>query len=326
MSKTLLFKSTFVLVFLFFFSPFSFSQSITTGNGRAEFGFGVGPMFFLGDLGGNTGRGTRFVKDLNYSTISPATSMFAQLYPAEWLGIRVALTHGKLEGADKLIKDHGGEERFRKDRNLQFQSNIVEAYLGLEISPTFFLEQSEGLTGKLRPYGIIGVGAFHFNPKGEYIAPDGSSHWVALQPLHLEGQGFEEYPNRKNYKLTQMEIPMGLGFKYFFKENFFMGMEIIYRKTFTDYIDDVSTSYIDPSLFAKYLTPEKAAMANQLYNRENFVPGNTQTRPNTVGEQRGDPKQTDAYFSTGLRMGWRLPDWGSLGGRATRQLQCPSFF
>jgi hypothetical protein len=325
MRTTLPVKGAFVLLLTFLFSASVQSQSITTGNGKAEFGFGVGPLFFLGDLGGNAGVGTRFLKDLNMPTVNLMKTAYVQVYPAEFLGVRLALNQGKLEGYDRLINDHGGGERFRKDRNLQFRSNVWEAYIGIEVSPTVFIEQYEGLKGKFRPYAIAGVGAFKFNPKGEYIAPDGTSMWVPLQPLRLEGQGMKEY-GKKEYSLTQIEIPLGVGFKYFLKDNFFVGMELLYRKTFTDYIDDVSTNYIDPTLFASYLTPEQAAMANQLYNRENLVPGGTQTRISGAGEQRGNPKQTDAFFATTLRMGWRLTDWNSSGGRSMRQMRCPSFF
>ncbi|MDB5196532.1 MAG: hypothetical protein JWP88_903 [Flaviaesturariibacter sp.] len=327
MTTTVHHRSTYVLcLFLLFSSLISSSQSLTTGNGKLEYGISFGPLFFLGDLGGNAGNGKRFIKDLNPSTVNIMKSAYAQVYPAEWLGVRLAINQGKLEGYDKLIVDHGGGERFRKDRNLQFKSNIWEAYVGIEVSPSVFIEKYDERKGKFRPYAIAGVGAFHFNPKGEYVAADGTSTWVELQPLKLEGQGMKEYPNKKEYKLTQLEVPVGVGFKYYLKENFFVGLELLYRKTFTDYIDDVSTNYIDPALFANYLTPAQAAMANQLYNRENFVPGNTQTRPSTVGEQRGNPKQNDAFFSNTLRMGWRLPDWSSGSGRAVRQLRCPSFF
>ncbi|MGZ3837585.1 MAG: hypothetical protein ACXVMS_08030 [Flavisolibacter sp.] len=304
----------------------SFSQSITTGNGRLELGLGIGPLFFLGDLGGNHGKGTRFVKDLNMSTINLAKGLYAAVYPTEWLGFRFAINQGKLEGYDSLIHDKGGDEYFRQKRNLQFQSPLWEVYGAVEIYPTVFMEQYDGLQGKLRPYGVLGFGAFKFNPKGKYYAPDGSASWVDLRPLRLEGQGMAEYPDRKEYKLTSWEIPIGAGFKYYVKDNFFVGMEVMHRKSFTDYVDDVSTTYIDNTLFARYLTPQQAAMANQLYFREGFTPGGSTSRVPTDGEQRGNPKQNDSFFSTILRLGWRLNDYNSPNGRAARQMRCPTFY
>ncbi|HVE61429.1 MAG TPA: hypothetical protein VNA26_06405 [Chitinophagaceae bacterium] len=316
---------TLVLITLFFFSLNSFSQSITTGNGKFEIGLGIGPMFFLGDLGGHQGVGKTFVKDVNIPLTKLSKGLFVNVMPAEWLGFRLAINQGKLEGYDSLIKDKGGAENFRKIRNLQFQSSLLEGYLGTEFYPTVFFEKYDGLQGKLRPYGIIGIGMMKFKPQGKYYEPAGNAKWVDLQPLRLEGQGFREYPDREEYKLTTMEIPMGFGAKYYVKENMYIGLEVLHRKTFTDYIDDVSTNYIDNNLFGQYLTPEQTAMANQLYYRENFVPGGSQTRP-SINEQRGDPTEMDSFFSTIFRLGWRLNASNSPNGRAARQLRCPSFY
>ena len=318
---------TLVLIFVLALSSLrSSSQSITTGNGRLELGLGIGPLFFLGDLGGNQGTGTRFIKDLNISTINLAKGVYAAVYPTEWLGFRFAINQGKLEGYDSLIKDKGGRELSRKKRNLQFQSPLWEVYGAIEIYPTVFIERYDGLQGKLRPYGIIGFGAFKFNPKGKYYAPNGTASWVDLKPLRLEGQGMAEYPDRKEYKLMSWEIPIGAGFKYYLKDNFFVGLEIMHRKSFTDYVDDVSTTYIDNSLFANYLTPQQAAMANQLYFRQGFTPTGGVSLIPRDGEQRGNSKQNDSFFSTIIRLGWRLNDYNSPNGRAARQMRCPTFY
>ena len=105
---------------------------------------------------------------------------------------------------------------------------------------------------KLRPYALIGVGIFHFNPKGSITDAAGNKTWHELRPLRLEGQGMTEYPESKPYKLTQMNIPIGAGIKYFASERINLSTELLYRKTFTDYIDDVSKNYIDPNNFNKY--------------------------------------------------------------------------
>jgi hypothetical protein len=315
---------TLVLIFcLSLFTAQSYSQSITTGNGKLEIGLGLGPLFFLGDLGGNSGIGkSTWLKDVQFPLTKLSKGIYATVYPTEWLGLRVAINQGRLEGYDSATKDKGGEEVYRKIRNLQFRSSLLEGYAALEISPTVFLEKYDGLLGKLRPYGVVGVGVFHFNPQGQYYAPDGTSKWVDLRPLHLEGQGFPEYPNRKVYSLTQLEIPMGVGFKFYIKENMFVGMEVLHRQTFTDYIDDVSTTYIDNSLFSKYLTPQQAAMANQLYYRQGFSPNNPNQTRTPTDAQRGDPTQNDAFFSTIIRIGWRLNSWNS----ELKQMRCPSFY
>lgn len=304
------------------------AQSFITGNGKFEAGLGFGPMFFLGDLGGNPGTGTTFIKDLNLPFTKLAKTAFVSVYPTEWIGFRMSLNHAAVEADDSKTNSVGGYEQDRKDRNLKFKSSVWEASVVTEVYPTaLFLETTEGLFGKIRPYGVIGVGAFRFNPKGEYYDAAGKSRWVELKPLRLEGQGMSEYPNRPEYSLVQMEIPMGAGVKLYLSENTYVGVEVLHRKTFTDYMDDVSTTYIDNSLFDKYLTPEQATFANQLHYRYNFDPSNPNpsTRPR-VGAQRGDPKDNDAFFSTIVKFGWRLKDKHTEEGRISRQMRCPSFF
>ena len=300
------------------------AQSLTTGNGKIEVGVGVGPMFFLGDLGGSYGIGKTFIKDVDLPLTKISKGIYANYYPAEWLGVRVAGNLGSLQGDDAQTPDKGGREKSRLKRNLKFESKLAEAYAALEIYPTVPFEKYGGLTHKIRPYVLAGAGIFHFNPKGEYINPDGSTKMVALQPLHLEGQGFPQYPDRKNYSLTQKELVMGGGIKYYLSETFYVGFEILHRKTFTDYIDDVSTNYIDPAYFDANLPADKAIMARQLYFRENIY--NPSVSRVTIDEQRGDPKQNDAFFSSILRIGWRLNGANSPSSRARRQLKCPSFY
>jgi hypothetical protein len=293
----------------------SFSQSVTIRN-KVEVGLGLGPLVFLGDLGGAVGIGRTFIKDIDYPLIKLSKGLFVGVAPREWIGFRLAVNTGVLEGDDKLAPNKGGDEVYRLERNLNFRTKLLEGYAAVEFYPSVFLEQYDDLKGKLRPYGIIGLGVYHFNPQTQ----DNSGNWVALQPLHTEGQGFPEYPDRKNYKLTQMELPMGFGFKYYLKENMFIGLEVLHRKLFTDYVDDVSTDYIDPIYFDKYLSPANAALARQLNYRGTY---SSVTRPSdVVGAQRGDPKQNDAYFSTILRLGWRLREMSG----AERQMRCPLYY
>ena len=315
MKRTVPIARAIVIILITLSSSFkSFSQSITIRN-KVEVGIGLGPLVFLGDLGGAVGIGRTFIKDIDYPLVKLSKGLFINVAPREWIGFRVAANTGVLEGDDKEAPNKGGDEVTRLQRNLNLPQDYGKRG-AVEFYPSVFLEQYEDLKGKLRPYGIVGFGVYHFNPKTQ----DNSGNWVALQPLHTEGQGFPEYPDRKEYKLTQMEIPMGFGFKYYLKENMFIGLEVLHRKLFTDYVDDVSTNYIDPIYFNQHLSPANAALARQLNYRGTYT---WATRPaDVVGEQRGDPKQNDAYFSTILRLGWRLREMSS----AERQLRCPLYY
>jgi hypothetical protein len=277
-------------------------------------------MVFLGDLGGHFGRGTTFLKDYNMSTTKLSVGLYASAHPSEFLAFRVALTIGSLDGNDALIKPKGGDETARFNRNLDFRSPLYEGYIAAEIYPTVLLEDDDpsDVQGRLRPYGLIGVGVFHFNPQGSYTDPNtGLTNWVDLRPLHTEGEGFPEYPNRKEYSLTQINIPMGVGVKYYFSQNVNLSFEIVHRKTFTDYIDDVSTTYIDPSLFFKYLSPSQAAIAANIYNKSPLR--NTPGSGYQVGDKRGDPTQKDAYFTAGFKLSIRINN----GNEWDNSTRCP---
>jgi hypothetical protein len=300
------------------------SQSITTGNGKIEVGIGVGPMIFLGDLGGSAGIGKTFIKDVDLPLTKVSKGIYLNIYPTEWLGFRLAGNLGYLQGDDAQAPDKGGAERFRRKRNLKFESKLSEAYAAIELYPTVFFEQYEGLAHKLRPYVVGGAGIFHFNPKGEYIEPGGAKRMVELKPLRLEGQGMAEYPDRKEYSLTQMELLLGGGLKYYLSDGMYVGFEILHRKTFTDYIDDVSTTYIDPALFNTYHTADQIPIARQMMFRENLY--NPAVNRVYTNEQRGDPTENDSFFSGILRFGWRLNGANTPNGRAKRQLKCPVYY
>lgn len=304
-------------VLLCLFACFSFqsrSQSITSSNGKFEIGLGFGPMFFVGDLGGSAGVGRTFIKDLDLPLTKISKGFYLNVFPAEFIGFRLAGNLGYLEGDDREAPSKGGAEMDRKERNLHFKTKISEVYAALELYPTIPFEQYEGLQGKLRPYLIGGVGLYHFNP----MTQDVDSKWVYTHSLRLEGQGFDEYPDSKPYKLTQINLLMGFGVKYFLSDHFYAGFEVLHRKLNTDYVDDVSHNYyVDPILFDKYLPPADAVTARRLYYRGTYsFPA---TRPYEEFAERGDPSQNDAYFASVLRFGWRF-------FTTDKRLKCPVFY
>lgn len=302
-----------------------YSQSLLLGGGKTKWEIGVnfGPSFFLGDLGGNSGKGTNSLKDLNLEFTKLMKGAFINMYPNSWLGVRLAADYTYLEGDDAIINTMGIDELWRKQRNLNFKTNIWSVYAGFEVYPLSFLLRNRDYEPRLRPYGLVGAGIFHFNPKGSLTDASGNTTWYKLQPLRTEGEGMAEYPNSKPYKLTQLYIPLGVGVKYFISERINIGTELLYRKTFTDYIDDVSKNYIDQSNFYKYLPATDAAIAAQLSDKTLPIiyPGMTRW---PSGTQRGDNKNGDTYFSIVAKIGIKL---GPVSGDETlRQTRCPSVY
>jgi hypothetical protein len=290
---------------------------------RYEIGLNVGPMNFLGDLGGTRGRGQTFLKDNNYQMYRMMKGITFNLIPNEVITFRVAVNVGTLEGADSIIQGKGGLEEARRARNQHFKSPLFEAFAATEIYPTALLEEDPtDVVHKLRPYGLIGVGVFKFNPQAQYTAPDGSTQWVDLRPLRTEGQGMEKYPQRKEYDLTQINIPYGIGVKYFISERFNLSLEIVNRKTFTDYVDDVSTTYISDQDFYDYFgAGQTADVARQVANMSTLLTGGLNRPGYAAGDKRGTATNNDAYYATTFKLGMRLGRDG--GSNYRNQTRCP---
>lgn len=299
-----------LLILVLLYSLYSFGQFSLRIN-TIETGINISPSNFLGDLGGNYGKGGPFLKDNNISNTKILAGAHITVYPNHLYGIRLAFTYGTIAGDDANINGRGGLEEARKARNQNFKSKIAEVFVAAEIYPTVLLEQDPtDVFHQIRPYFILGAGVFHFNPRGRDLA---TNEWVYLKPLHTEGQGFPEYPDRKEYKLTQFNIPMGIGIKYFLSEDVNLGIEMISRKTFTDYIDDVSTTYIDNNLFYSNLPLNTAVLAERMYDK-------TAGSQNRSGEsKRGSPANMDSYYSGGIKLSFRIGG----DGNTRNSMKCP---
>jgi opacity protein-like surface antigen len=267
-------------------------------NGSSELRLHVGGNAFFGDLGGKTGKGKPFLKDLNTETIRPFAGISYGYYITDWLNVNGGVNGTWVTGADSLIKNASTQRNsdWRYRRNLSFKSIIVEVSGNVELYPLQLLERFS--TASLRPYVGAGIGLFHFNPQAKL-----NGGWVDLNPLHLEGQGFSEYPGRKEYKLTQFYIPVTAGLRYRLNDNFTVSLSTVFRKTFTDYIDDVSNRYINPALFDKYLTGREAALARQLYFR-----GIASPEELPIGKRRGHSGK-DTYTSVFITIGYLFDNY-----------------
>ena len=292
----------------------SFGQN-TESSSVFEAGISIGPTNLLSDLGGNAGKGTKFIKDNNFPATKLIFGAYLSYQPNEWLGFRLALNRGTLTGDDALIKGKGGLEMARKNRNSDVRSRITEGMLLAEVYPTVFLEgDPSDVVGRLRPYVAGGIGFFHFRPQGTDPL---TNEWVDLQPLHTEGQGFAEYPGRPNYKLTAFQYTLGAGAKYFFSEKVNLSLELLHRTTNTDYLDDVSTTYIAPTTFYAHMSLAQAKLAERMANKSGTVFG--AYKP---GDKRGTSTNNDAFFSVNVKLGFRL----GRGGSDYSSTRCPVRF
>ncbi|MDQ2752353.1 MAG: DUF6089 family protein [Bacteroidota bacterium] len=259
-----------------------------------EIGINAGMTGFLGDLGGTRGKGEPFSKDLNGISMRPILGLSYGYYPKSWLKVNATFNYTTISGADSVIKTKIHQSLGRFERNLSFRSRVEELSVNGEFYPLQLLSRTHRET-LLKPFVGFGVGVFHFNPQAEL-----TGQWIALKPLHLEGEGFTEYPDSKNYSLYQFYIPFNLGFKYRLDDQLSLSFTATFRKTFTDYLDDVSKTYIDPTLFSKYLSPNDAALAKQLYYR-----GLSSTPPKP-GSPRAYSNSNDSYTSLYITLNYNF--------------------
>ena len=241
----------------------------------------------MGELGGKDAIGTEYSLadlDLKSTTMNIGISYRYRFRP--FFATSTIIDIGQVKGDDKLTL-----EPIRNARNLNFKSTLFTAYQRLEF--LFYFKESfghkynfKGVSGKKnhneQVYLFAGVGLCYFNPMGNY-----NGQWVKLKPLRTEGQGF---PNRpKEYSLITPIIPVGLGFRMGIDRMWRVGLELTYFKTFSDYIDDVSTTGFDTDLLQEKYGTVAAYMSN---------PARTEQEKSWYanGQQRGNSKYKDAFL------------------------------
>ncbi len=260
-----------------------------------EAGISVNAMNCLTDMGGKKGVGTKFLKDLNIGKTHLSGGIFFSAAYKNAVALRLEGTFGQISGDDDVLIGITDIAKERYNRNLNFRSYITDVSAMLEIHPMYIFVDwpaKETSPPRTSPYIVGGIGYFSFNPQTRL-----GNRYIDLQKLSTEGQGFAEYPDRKVYKLNQFNIPLGGGAKYELSPLINLRAEIVYRTTFTDYLDDLSTTYIDPALFDKYfgVGSQKAINARALYDQQRIkVAG--------IDGRRGKPTHTDGYFTANLKI------------------------
>lgn len=313
---------------LFLFSQTAFCQYYDDNNVVIELGGNLGMMSSVSDVGGASSDSKIYFNEWN--KFNTSYGLYVGMMYQDFLGLRLQGTWGKVEGNDFDITGRSGNQISKKYRNLNFQSKIVELALLAEFHP-FMLKYYDDGPPRLSPYLTAGIGYFSFNPQANF---DGKL--IDLRPLRLEGQDMTEYPDRPQYKTSQVNVPMGIGVRYEINDFLNVRFEFLHRVLFTDYLDNASNrKWIDPSLFDKYLTPIQAAYAKVLYDPRLPVPEQYWVRSQGKPDykfppaRRGNPDDNDAYLTFNIRIGLTLgrgalgSGGGSLNSFYKRSTRCP---
>lgn len=279
---------------------------------RVEWSGGLGASNFLGDLGGRDRIGTNFILDLEPTKTNFSATFSHMYYLSRKVGLRTNITYAKVSGNDNLTQEY-----FRNNRNLNFESHIGEASMVLEIQ---FKKEKVGNVYNLKSpagrklglksmamgfYGVVGIAGFYYNPK----ALDANGTLVPLRPLHTEGQGLTyDHPfhgtmtGPKQYSNFSLAVPLGLGVRRSFNRDWGLKVELTHRFTFTDYIDDVSTTYFQNEQIAEAYGYQAAYFADPAFvGHDTHGPEDGSgpagaTEITFAGQQRGDSSDKDGYM------------------------------
>lgn len=278
-------KSGLVLaVILSIFTTQSKAQYQSTVQ-EGEFGISAGAAHYFGDL--NTRAGLNRPK--------PAFGVFFRKQFTNYVALRVAAHYAKLGYSDVY-----NDNEFQKRRNLSFNTNIWE--LSVQGDFNFFRFIPGTAYYRFTPYVTLGAGVFSYDPYAYY-----GNEKVFLRPLGTEGQGYAQYPDRKPYSTMALCIPFGVGVKYNINDRMNVGFEIVHRFTNTDYLDDVSSTYVDPAIFPKL--PDGTASIAELLNDRSYETGEPIGFVNGTARSRGYPKQKDQYVMAELTLSFNLSSY-----------------
>jgi hypothetical protein len=285
-----------IVLLSFILIPF-FSLAQQWKKTRKEILFGVGASNLLGDLGGADQIGTHLMKDLEISMTRPVIAAGYRYKLSPTMAVKGFGGWARLAGNDLLTA-----EPARNNRNLSFRTNIITASAQFEYSVIEEKVKSRySRRSKKFPLNIYffgGFGFFYFNPQGQYY--DGK--WYKLKPLHTEGQGLPG-SEAKDYSLVQFCVPLGIGFKYPINREWAIGLEYSITKTFTDYIDDVSTVYYDNDAIRAAYGDVAAYFADPSTTPTREAPIKGGTNP---GEKRGETTYNDAFMFAWLNISYKI--------------------
>lgn len=264
--------SGFIIVLMLSSGELSAQRFMVKKKKDIAFDVNLGVGNLLGDLGGADAPGSNSLKDFDPQAIRWTTGLGYILKPSRTLYLRSQLQIASLHGSDRYTS-----EKFRSNRNITVNTFVVSmAALGEVKIPL----SKAGIFGE-GPFLTVhgGLGGIYFNPKGRY---EGESY--KLRKIGTEGQNL--IPGKAPYSKFAFNIPFGGGLRYYTGKNNSLGLELTANKSFTDYLDDVSTVYYDNEKIRSDQGDAAAYLADP----------NLSGVKRPSGKGKGNPKQKDHFF------------------------------
>jgi hypothetical protein len=257
-----------------------------------EFGFMGGGSYYIGDLN-PTG---------HFLYSKPAGGLIVRYNLSTRHSMRFTASYGNVFGADS-----NAEDQYQINRNLSFNSSIIEVAVGFELDLLKY--RINDMKFPISPYFFYELAYFRMNPKG--VSSTGED--IVLQELGTEGQG-TVLSSKKMYSLNQISVPLGIGIKFNIKKRLAVSFEYGIRKTFTDYLVDVSGKYANPYVLSTLKGPLAAEFSDPSLNSQSY---------GTQGLDRGDSNTKDWYAMYGMMITFKpwkrdICQMQGIGGRQRR--------
>jgi hypothetical protein len=262
-------RSKYFITLVFMLCSFTKSQAQTFYK-WTEFGAAVGATQYFGDINDNYG----------FKHIRSNFGVLGRYNFNHYLSFRISANYTQV-GYD----DADNTNTYQKMRNLSFRSNILEATAQAEFN--FFRFETGNLEHEWTPYLTAGIGAFYYNP---YTFFQGDKYY--LRPLGTEGQNLGGQYSDRVYGSTAVCFPIGAGVKWWLVPGVNMAVEVAHRLTTTDYLDDVSTTYIGSNKFA----PDPSALNAAYFIQDPSLISSPNAPIGRVGKQRGANATKDQYL------------------------------
>jgi hypothetical protein len=260
-------RKFFILYLLISLGFKGYSQTYTDFTWSYNLALGAANM--MGDLGGSDFIGNEGM-DLDFKSFRPAIGA-GIMFNRGSFSLGTNLWYTRLAGNDEFTI-----QEFQNKRNLCVSTDLLELNLITEIRP---FGRSYTLN---RFYVYGGIAGIYYQPKAEY-----DDERIKLRPLGTEGQNYLE--NSNPYSELDLVIPYGFGYKFKLERSTSLVLDFGFRKTFTDYLDDVSTVYADPVALAASDGDLAVALADR--SIDGMV----------AGSERGNPEKDDFYFIISLK-------------------------
>lgn len=217
-------------------------------------------------------------------------SLYAKANLNPYWGFRAGVFTGSIAGYDTL-----SDNSFQQNRRLSFESSVREVYGAVEFNFFKYIPNDDD-AAHFTPFLYSGFGLTRVNPTTRL-----GGNTYSLIDAGTEGQDIDGTTEKvKPITRAQPIFLIGGGLKYNISGFFTLGLDIGVRKTYSDYVDDVSTIYADNKSILKLRGEQYALLADP-----------NQTQPNTnlyrQGDQRGLTSNDDWYYSAGISLIYTLP-------------------